>query len=39
MDPKKPGKNGQGITAEFIAGDGNRKMEIDFTCDPTAGKL
>jgi hypothetical protein len=28
---------GSGVTAEFIQGDLDRKMEIDFKCDPNAG--
>jgi len=35
--PNVPGKNGYGLTIQFTGGDGGRKMEIDFTCDPTAG--
>jgi len=32
-----PGFEGFGLTAEFIQGDLDRKMEIDFICDPNAG--
>jgi len=35
--PNVPGKNGYGLTIQYTGGDGGRKMEIDFTCDPTAG--
>jgi hypothetical protein len=37
MDAKKPGAGGYGLSIEFVNGDDNRKMELDFTCDPSAG--
>jgi len=37
MDPKKPGKDGYGLSIEYVSGDANRKMELDLTCDPNAG--
>jgi hypothetical protein len=37
MDPKKPSKDGYGLSIEFVNGDNNRKMELDLTCDPNAG--
>jgi len=35
--PQKPGKNGQGLTIQYVGGDGNRQYEIDLACDPSAG--
>jgi len=32
-----PGFQNYGVTAEFLQGDLDRRMEIDFKCDPNAG--
>jgi len=34
---QKPGKEGEGLTIQYINGDGNRQFEIDLACDPKAG--